>query len=157
MRIGRHQLFIEIARTFSKRSTCFRLNVGAVITCDNRTVSCGYNGALSGQPHCDGDDCPLSESGACTRAIHAEINAIERIPTTFIYNAKLRLYVTDSPCNACAKIIVETPSIFEVYFETLYRIKDPVKYMVKCGLGVFKVTPSGYIIDQRTEKIIEDA
>ena len=74
MRIGRHQLFINIAREMAKRSTCFRLNVGAVVTSENNLVSCGYNGAAPGEPHCQGNDCPLSDEGGCISSLHAESN-----------------------------------------------------------------------------------
>lgn len=156
MRIGRHQLFIEVARTFSKRSTCFRLNVGAVITnARNRPISCGYNGAPSGQPHCEGNDCPLSQGGGCTRAIHAEINAIRPIPR--FVDGPLRLYVTHSPCPECADIIIHDDRIQEVYFEVPYRIEAPIVGLITADIGVYKVSPSGYIIDQRTKEIIPDA
>jgi dCMP deaminase len=35
------------------RATCDRKHVGAVIVQDKEIVSTGYNGSLSGQPHCD--------------------------------------------------------------------------------------------------------
>lgn len=56
------QTLLEIAFTVSKRSTCSRRNNGAVIA-DSRGVvlSTGYNGSLSGMPHCDHEcDCTAS-------------------------------------------------------------------------------------------------
>lgn len=40
------------------RADCTRRRVGAVITLDNRIVSCGYNGAPSGEGSCLAGDCP---------------------------------------------------------------------------------------------------
>lgn len=156
MRIGRHQLFIEVARVFSKRSTCFRLNVGAVITNDkHRPISCGYNGAPSGQPHCEGNDCPYYNGGKCTGAIHAEVNALSSVPPSI--DGPFKLYVTHSPCPECAALIVEDGRIQEVYFEAPYRIEAPIIGLITMDIAVYKVSPSGYVIDQRTKEIIPDA
>lgn len=54
MRPRLEDTLLEIAVTVSKRSTCSRRNNGAVIANSKGVVlSTGYNGSLSGQPHCD--------------------------------------------------------------------------------------------------------
>lgn len=67
--------FLNIAREVSKRSTCLRASVGAVIAKDNRILSTGYNGAPPGEPHCSEVGC-LIENNHCERTIHAETNAV---------------------------------------------------------------------------------
>lgn len=47
------------------RADCTRRKVGAVITRDNRIVSCGYNGAPAGEGSCLAGDCP--------RGVHHEV------------------------------------------------------------------------------------
>src|SRR5579859_5402015 len=97
------QLFMNIAWEFSKRATCPKRNVGAVITLGTRQISAGYNGSAAGTPHCTEVGCN-EEDGHCQRAIHAEMNAILQIvvqggPST----RGGTLYTTDFPCNNCAK------------------------------------------------------
>lgn len=67
--------FIRIAKEISTRATCPRAAVGAVIVTDNRILSTGYNGAPAGEPHCDDVGCNV-KNDHCTRAVHAETNAI---------------------------------------------------------------------------------
>jgi deoxycytidylate deaminase len=45
------ELFMLFAYATSKRSTCLRRKVGAVIVQDRRPVSVGYNGAPQGVTH----------------------------------------------------------------------------------------------------------
>lgn len=67
--------FMDIANAVSTRATCDRRLVGAVIVKDRAILSTGYNGSISGLPHCDdaGHD---MEEGHCQRTLHAECNAI---------------------------------------------------------------------------------
>lgn len=51
-RPSREQALIETAYVWSLRSTCSRLQVGAVIHREGRILTLGYNGAPSGLPHC---------------------------------------------------------------------------------------------------------
>jgi dCMP deaminase len=103
MRPTRPQMFMEIAHVVAKRSTCMRLNVGAVIVQDRRIVSIGYNGAPAGAPHCAGNDCPGKHY--CQETIHAEDNAMRHLPAGLrLVNNRvvdLDVYVTDSPCASC--------------------------------------------------------
>ena len=67
--------FMNIANEVSKRSTCPRASVGAVIVKDNRILSTGYNGAPAGEAHCTEVGC-LIVNNHCERTIHAETNAV---------------------------------------------------------------------------------
>lgn len=51
-RISTDELFIKIANEVAKRSTCARVQVGAVIVKDQRIISMGWNGVAHGQEHC---------------------------------------------------------------------------------------------------------
>ena len=44
--------FMEIAQVVSKRSTCLRRSVGAVIVKNKQILATGYNGTPKGMPHC---------------------------------------------------------------------------------------------------------
>lgn len=153
MRISRPQMFLEIAQVVAKRATCFRLNIGAVVVHDRRCVSIGYNGPPAGEPHCYGSRCPLSASGGCSRSVHAEINAIERIPKELIAGP-LELYTTHSPCENCAQAILMHPGITTVYFSETYRNSQHLEWF-NGKKKVYRILPSGTTIDHFTNEIVE--
>jgi dCMP deaminase len=146
-RITRPQLFMEIAHSVAKRSTCYRLNVGAVCVVNNSIVSIGYNGAPSGKEHCRGNECPGRFE--CKETIHAEHNALKRVPREFIDNSALDLYCTDSPCMWCATEALEIYKIKRLFFSRLYRINDHLNLMCERGVEVYQITPAGYVIDRQ--------
>ena len=67
--------FLDLAYAVSTRATCPRKSVGAVIVKDRRVLATGYNGSMSGQPHCTQVGCDI-EDEHCVRTVHAELNAI---------------------------------------------------------------------------------
>jgi len=148
-------MFMEQALTASKRATCYRRSVGAVLVQDTKVISTGYNGARSGQPHCLGNSCPKDAQGGCVKAVHAEINVLYRAPRIIYSGGKrnLSLYVTESPCSKCAREIV-SQGVEEVYYLNEYRIRDGIEYMIEYGVKVFRMTTSGYIIDVDTDEIV---
>lgn len=156
MRISRASMFMEIAHVVSKRSTCFRLNVGAVITYNNRIVSIGYNGRPAGQEHCQGNLCPGRYS--CKETTHAEANAIDYLPFGLDMDGpELDLYCTDSPCLDCARKILSSGLIGRVYFGRPYRITEGVDEIIAAGLPVFQVMPSGYVLNWENKEIVNEA
>lgn len=102
--------FLDIAEMVAVRSTCPRLSVGAVIVFNNRIIGTGYNGAESDDDHCKDVGC-RTRDGHCTRAVHAEENAIsaaiDNSPwETFsgdILKYRTILYVTHTPCRHCIR------------------------------------------------------
>lgn len=148
MRITRQQMFMEMAEAAAKRSTCFRLNVGAIIVRANNVVSIGYNGPPSGEPHCSGNVCP-GRSG-CTIAVHAEQNAINR---ALCFLSGTDLYVTDSPCQQCCDLIIKR-GIRRLFFRTPYRVIEPVNELIKY-CQVYRLTPAGSVIEWESKDFVE--
>lgn len=150
-RISRHMMFMEIAHVVAKRSTCLRLNVGAVLVSPiNRPVSIGYNGQAPGQDHCTS---PCGE-GACN-TIHAEMNALYHAPVgAHMCGERHTMYVTDSPCPDCAQELVWSGMIRAVYFQTPYRVQDGYQHLISAGIFVARVLPSGAIIDMETSRVL---
>lgn len=74
-RIPWKQYFMMQALVIAQRSTCDRALVGSVLVKDDRMIATGYNGSVSGQPHCD-DVGHLMVDGHCVRTIHSEMNAL---------------------------------------------------------------------------------
>lgn len=147
-------MFMEIARLVGKRSTCMRLNVGAIIVYDNRIISMGYNGTPPGTPHCTGNDCP--GRNGCTLTLHAEANAVKYIPDSLKRPGLIKdMYTTDSPCPDCAIKIVEA-GIKRVFYERQYRVTDALDGMINIGVSLILVTPAGCMIDYETKQVISE-
>lgn len=51
-RIPTDELFMNVAKLFSDRSTCSRKQVGGVLIKDGRIIATGWNGVPSGKKHC---------------------------------------------------------------------------------------------------------
>ena len=149
-RISREEIFLEMAETLSKRSTCARNAAGAVIVnISNNPVGWGYNGPPSGQPHCQLNECMLTNESKCSRSIHAEKNAIDRA----IPHPDARIFCTVCPCTICAKEIIRVGWITQVYFREAYSERDSIYYLLDQGIEVFQVTRSGYVTNLDTGKI----
>lgn len=148
MRISREQAFMMNAETWAMRSTCFRLNVGAIIVKDDNIVGIGYNGAPPGADHCTGNACPGVTPGGCP-TVHAEQNAIRRAGS---HTRGASIFCTDSPCEACCDHL-KAAGISRVYFRKPYRVNEHLR---TAGFdGVFQVTPAGYVVDFLTGKVLD--
>lgn len=155
MRTTRPQMFMQIAQTVALRSTCMRLNVGAVIVQGRSIVSIGYNGARSGEPHCSRETCNAQTS--CKRTIHAEMNAIKHLPGDVNWRetvTDLDMYVTDSPCAPCFHTIADTGMFGRIFFGTPYRITDHLENSL-WDIEIYRVLPSGYVIDWDTKELVD--
>lgn len=131
-RLTRDQMLMAMAHVAAARGTCNRLSVGAVITFESRPVSIGYNGAPPGAPHCNSN---CNQDNPCTNTVHAEDNAIRWARAFGIDPRGSTLYVTDSPCSNCAKLIFEA-GIVRVVFDRRYRNDQPLAWLVDKGVRV---------------------
>ena len=116
--------FMEIARVVSKRSTCLRRSVGAVIVKNRQIVATGYNGTPSGLEHCAVTGClreqlkvPSGKMHELCRGIHAEQNAVVQAAFHGVSVNGGTLYCTHQPCVICAKMIVNSGISRVVYRE----------------------------------------
>lgn len=121
---------IAVAHTWARRSTCSRLQVGAVLARDGRTLSTGYNGAPSGLGHCAHDD-----DTPCAVSVHAEVNALVFAARHGVSTEGAGLYLTHSPCRACAGPIVNA-GVREVVFAEAFRSLDGVAVLQAAGVAV---------------------
>jgi dCMP deaminase len=120
-----NDIYMELAENLAKRSHCVKAQVGAVLTKDTRIVSLGYNGPPAGTHNCDevwpGVGCPRDSKGSCSLALHAEQNAILYASKNNVSIEGSTLYITLSPCIACARIIF-TMGIRKVYYMHSYAV-----------------------------------
>lgn len=139
-RITRHQMLMDMAVAAAKRGTCLRLQVGAVIGFNGRVISVGYNGAPPGVSHCSRETCGPDKP--CTRAVHAEANAIAWAARRGLATAEHYLYTTVSPCLDCAKLILSA-GIGAVIYKDEYRDQMPLIYLENAGCTVFRIDVNG--------------
>lgn len=144
-------IYMELAQKLALRSHCVKMQVGAVLTKDTRIVSLGYNGPPAGTHNCDEEwpetGCPRDSKGSCSLALHAEQNAILYASKNNVMVEGTTLYVTLSPCIACARIIYTT-GIKRVYYLNSYAeykkiaLDEGVDFLRKFGVEVIKYVPT---------------
>ena len=116
--MSRDELFLDLATSVARRSTCERGHVGAILVQGSRVLGIGYNGSPPGCVHCSDVGCLIGSDGRCKRTIHAEINALVRGAGLIhpqacwkdfhrnISMADAILYVTGHPCLDCLKAAI---------------------------------------------------
>lgn len=127
LRIPLFEVYMRMAEELAKRSTCSRLQVGTVVTDFGleRVVAIGYNGNARGFPNACDTDVP----GACG-CIHSEMNALIKAPGDL--RNKI-VFVTASPCVACAKLIVQSNAAY-VYYRNRYRDAAGLGILQRAGI-----------------------
>lgn len=114
---------MKITEMVASRSTCDRALVGCVlVNRDHRIVSTGYNGSVSGNPHCD-DVGHTMRDGHCIATIHAEMNAILYCAKEGIPTKGTICYVTHFPCLNCTKALIQA-GICEIIYKNDYRVDN---------------------------------
>ena len=117
------EIYMDLAQNLAHKSHCVKIKVGAVLTKDTRIVSLGYNGPPAGTHNCDeewpGVGCPRDSKGSCSLALHAEQNTILYASKNNVVIEGCTLYITLSPCLACARIIF-TMGIKKVFYLQSY-------------------------------------
>lgn len=122
-RMSWEKYFMEITELVASRSTCDRAWVGCVIVNDsNRIVSTGYNGSVSGNPHCD-DVGHTMRDGHCIATIHAEMNALLYCAKEGIRVDDCTAYVTHFPCLNCTKALIQA-GIKKISYKNDYRVDE---------------------------------
>lgn len=130
-RISREKMFAEIALIVSKRSSCLKKQVGALLLRDNRIIAIGYNGVL---PHQNPDNGFNNITGE-TNTVHAEANIIAFCAKEGIRINGCTLWVTLSPCEKCAELIIQA-GIKNVVFMEHYRDYTGIQKLEDNGIKV---------------------
>lgn len=121
---------MSIAHEISKRSYDPLLKVGAIVVSEDNTrmLAVGYNGNYKGGPNERESEDP-GQGGL----IHAEINAL--VKCDYNFSKKKHMYLTHSPCRACAKLIVNA-DISRVVYDNLYRDSSGLDILITSGIDV---------------------
>jgi len=136
MRPSWDEYFAKLVEDVSRRSTCTRRQIGAVIVNEgHEIVSTGYNGVVRGAPHCEDIGCIKDKmkikSGTgheICPAVHAEQNALLQAGKSA---RGCTLYLNAFPCKICARLMVNA--------------------------GIKKLVVSGSYTDEEGLRILEDS
>lgn len=122
-------IWMRLANDFSKRSTCLRNKVGAVIVTNDksRMISYGYNGDYSGGPN----RCESLEPGKCGCS-HAEVNALVKASESLV---GCHVYVTVCPCLSCAKLLIGK-NVDSVMYDRSYRNTEGKELLEANGVEI---------------------
>lgn len=152
--------YLRMAFIWSENSYAIRRKVGCLIVKDNRIISDGWNGTPSGFPNVceyaeDGDKnkihyTKLSELIRDTNyhhynlfsypyVLHAEANAITKLAANGGAGSDgATIYITDSPCVECAKIIIQA-GIKRVVYVREYRIMDAIDLLKDAQIEIVHI------------------
>ena len=123
--------YLRMAQIWAENSYCRRRQVGALIVKDKMIISDGYNGTPSGFENVCEDENNLTYP----YVLHAEANAITKIARSGNNSDGSTLYVTDSPCIECAKLIIQA-GIRRVIYAREYRITDGIELLRRAHIEV---------------------
>ena len=127
--------YLRMAGIWYENSYCHRRRVGALIVKDKMIISDGYNGTPSGFENICEDENGVTKP----YVLHAEANAITKIARSNNNADGATLYVTDSPCIECSKLIIQA-GIKRVVYSREYRLTDGVDLLKRAGIEVERMT-----------------
>ena len=128
------EYFKVIVENTATRSPCHRLQVGCLLTRDNRIISQGYNGFLPGIIHGS-----IVENNHEQATVHAEQNAIADCARRGVSCDGCTAYITHYPCIHCFKIMAAS-GIHEIKYINDYKNDDLVKrYLDECNIPISKI------------------
>jgi dCMP deaminase len=111
-RINWNEYFLEIARTVSKRSSCLRAHVGAVIVGKDKKIK------AKGECYRIANNIQSGTMYETCRSIHAEQNAIIQAGQDRCMGSSMYIWGHNFICILCKRFIVQSG------IETIYLKKD---------------------------------
>ena len=123
--------YLRMAAIWAENSYCQRRKVGALVVKEKMIISDGYNGTPSGFENV----CEDAHGVTHPYVLHAEANAITKLARSGNNSDQATLYVTASPCIACAKLIIQA-GIRRVVYAEQYRLTDGIDLLRRAGVEV---------------------
>lgn len=130
------QRYLRMARIWAENSYCLRRKVGALVVKDKMIISDGYNGTPSGFENV----CEDADNVTKPYVLHAEANAITKLARSNNNSDGSTLYITDSPCIECAKLIIQA-GIKRVVFAQKYRLVDGLELLQRANIELLHINP----------------
>lgn len=123
--------YLRMAAIWAENSYCQRRQVGCLVVKDKRIISDGFNGTPSGFENVCEDDNNVTKP----YVLHAEANAITKLARSSNNSDGATLYVTDSPCIECSKLIIQS-GIKRVVYARQYRLTDGIELLRRAGVEI---------------------
>jgi len=144
-RISKDAYFMNIATEVSRRSTCLRRQIGAIVVNEAGEIkSTGYNGNPRELPHCEEIGCirdilkiPSGTRLETCTGVHAEQNALIQAG---IFSKRATLYTTIAPCPVCARMIINA-QILRVVYSGDYADHGGLELLQLAGVAVERFVP----------------
>lgn len=131
--------YMQIAELYAQKSKAGRAKVGACLITSNGVILPGYNGTPPGTDN----SCEHVVDGFLVTkptVIHAELNCVMKASKEGISTKGCTIYVTLSPCEPCAAMLISA-GVRRVVFKEQYR----------CTKGIDFLRTSGIVVDQFKE------
>ena len=151
-RMSWDEYFMKVAMVVAERSNCLRHHIGAIAVKNRRIISTGYNGPPTGFPNCTDVGC-IKDKDAVEKhlkgmhhgtshdlcpAIHAEQNMIIQASLHGVSLRGATVYCTHTPCNLCARMLVNAGIKEYVTFSDYYN-KEFLKIFKSAGITFRKI------------------
>jgi dCMP deaminase len=121
--------YLRMAGIWAENSYCKRRQVGALIVKDKMIISDGYNGTPAGFENVCEDENNVTKP----YVLHAEANAITKVARSNNSSENATLYITDSPCMECAKLIIQA-GIRRVVYSKKYRNTEGLELLQRAEI-----------------------
>jgi dCMP deaminase len=140
------EYFMSVAHLVSKRSTCLRRPVGAIVVKRKRILTTGYNGAPRNLRHCMEVGCLRDKLGISSgerhelcRGVHAEQNAIIQGAVFGTSVEGGTIYTTTFPCVLCSKLVINA-GLKEIVYSEGYADELSAELLEESGILLRKYT-----------------
>lgn len=132
--------YMGVANLHAQLSKAERKKVGACLVTRTGIIIPGYNGNPAGMSNVCEDEFNLT----LPSVIHAELNCILKAAKEGVSCENATIYITLSPCEQCAAMLVQAGVKTVVYSET-YRSQNGLSLLHKAGLVYRRVNELGEI------------
>jgi dCMP deaminase len=126
--------YLRMALEWARLSHCQRKKVGAIIVKDGTIIADGYNGTPTGFENQCEDENGLTK----WYVLHAEANAILKVARTTNNANGATLYLTNSPCKDCSKLVLQA-GIKRLVYINAYKDTTGIDFLKKAGLEVTQI------------------
>lgn len=127
--------YLRLAKEWAKLSHCKRKQVGAIIVKDATIIADGYNGTPTGFEN----ECEDENGLTKWYVLHAEANAILKVARSSNKADGATLYLTNSPCKDCSKLVLQAGIKRLVYIDK-YKDSSGLDFLEKAGLELVQIT-----------------
>jgi dCMP deaminase len=128
-------VYIQMANNWASLSKAERKKVGCLIVKDGMIISDGYNGTPSGFDNKCEDIDYFNQLITRKEVLHAESNAITKLAKSTQSSKGATMYITASPCQDCAKLIIQA-GISRVVYGDFYKNNLGIDLLKKAGIIV---------------------